>query len=259
MLAHCFLDPPSGTMVSDIWIKIQNMHLKKITLENVVCKISAILFRPQYMNPSGAEAEIFIWSQCHGCWCHGSLHHQIISSHVIDCLRYFLCKFDIWNAIGQDIFVIHTEYHSCWWLVVVRSQGISSHGINIVLLEHDDIIKWKHFLRYWPFVWGIHQSPVNSPHKGQWRGDLMLTLICAGHGHFSLMNVCRWEIKFLYRKCLTVGGTLTCTRSSAAILLTVLDKTVFLFQEKRLPALSGCREIIENTKHDFMVYIYIYI
>ena len=23
---------------------------------------------------------------------------------------------------------------------------------------------------YWPFVWGIHRSPVNSPHKGQWRG-----------------------------------------------------------------------------------------
>ena len=26
---------------------------------------------------------------------------------------------------------------------------------------HDDVIKWKHFPRYWPFVW-----PVNSPHKG---------------------------------------------------------------------------------------------
>ena len=23
---------------------------------------------------------------------------------------------------------------------------------------HDDVIKWKHFPRYWPFVWGIHQS-----------------------------------------------------------------------------------------------------
>ena len=34
---------------------------------------------------------------------------------------------------------------------------------------HDDVIKWKHFPRYWPFVWGIHRSPVNSPHKGQWR------------------------------------------------------------------------------------------
>ena len=43
----------------------------------------------------------------------------------------------------------------------------------------DDVIKWKHFPRYWPFVWGIHRSPVNSPHKGQWRGALMFTLICA--------------------------------------------------------------------------------
>ena len=43
---------------------------------------------------------------------------------------------------------------------------------------HDDVIKWKHFPRYWPFVRGIHRSPLNSPHKGQWRGALMFTLIC---------------------------------------------------------------------------------
>ena len=43
---------------------------------------------------------------------------------------------------------------------------------------HDDVIKWKHFPRYWPFVRGIHRSPVNSPHKGQWRGALVFTLIC---------------------------------------------------------------------------------
>ena len=46
-------------------------------------------------------------------------------------------------------------------------------------LGHDDVFKWKHFPCYWPFVQGIHQSPVNSPHKGQWRGALMFTLICA--------------------------------------------------------------------------------
>ena len=34
---------------------------------------------------------------------------------------------------------------------------------------HDHVIKWKHFPRY----------PVNSPHKGQWRGALMFSLICA--------------------------------------------------------------------------------
>ena len=39
--------------------------------------------------------------------------------------------------------------------------------------EHDDVIKWNHFPCYWPFVWGIHRSPVNSSHKGQWRGALM--------------------------------------------------------------------------------------
>ena len=44
---------------------------------------------------------------------------------------------------------------------------------------HDDVIKWEHFLRYWPFVRGIHRSPVNSPHKGHWCGTLMFRLICA--------------------------------------------------------------------------------
>ena len=39
--------------------------------------------------------------------------------------------------------------------------------------------KWKHFPRYWPFVLGIHRWPVNSPHKGRWRGVLMFSLICA--------------------------------------------------------------------------------
>ena len=45
-------------------------------------------------------------------------------------------------------------------------------------LSHDDVIQWNHFPRYWPFVWGINRSPVNSPHKGQWRGALMFSLIC---------------------------------------------------------------------------------
>ena len=39
--------------------------------------------------------------------------------------------------------------------------------------KHDDVMKWKHFPRYWPL-----RSPVNSPHKGQWRGALVFSLIC---------------------------------------------------------------------------------
>ena len=45
--------------------------------------------------------------------------------------------------------------------------------------DHDDVIKWKHFPCYWSFVRGIYRSPVNSPHKDQWRGAFMFSLICA--------------------------------------------------------------------------------
>ena len=51
--------------------------------------------------------------------------------------------------------------------------GIPNHNTT-----NDDVIKWKHFPRYWPFVRGIHRSPVISPHKGQWRGALIFSLIC---------------------------------------------------------------------------------
>ena len=48
-----------------------------------------------------------------------------------------------------------------------------------ILTIHDDVIKWKHFPCYWPFVPGIPRSPVNSPHKSQWCGALMFSLIYA--------------------------------------------------------------------------------
>ena len=49
----------------------------------------------------------------------------------------------------------------------------------LLWLYHDDVIKWKHFPRYWPFVRGIHRSPVNYLHKGRWRAALVFSLICA--------------------------------------------------------------------------------
>ena len=53
----------------------------------------------------------------------------------------------------------------------------SYHHLTIPL--HDDVIKWKRFRRYWPFVRGIHRSPVNSPNKDHWRGALTFSLIWA--------------------------------------------------------------------------------
>ena len=59
----------------------------------------------------------------------------------------------------------------------VRNLSNGCHGN--MLTWHDDVIKWKHFPRYWPFVRGGHRSTVDSPHKGQWHGTWMFSLISA--------------------------------------------------------------------------------
>ena len=67
-----------------------------------------------------------------------------------------------------------------WKHYIIVSVAFTLNGFLLrSLLQHDDVIKWKHFPRNWPFVRGIHRSTVNSPHKDQWRGALMFSLICA--------------------------------------------------------------------------------
>ena len=76
--------------------------------------------------------------------------------------------------------------------------------------------QWKHFPRNWPFVRGIHRSPVNSPHKGQWRKALIFSLICvwinvwvnnreAGdlrryRAHYDVIVMWIWIFDFLLNK-----------------------------------------------------------
>ena len=47
------------------------------------------------------------------------------------------------------------------WLFALKDSAV-------LLYHHYDVIKWKHFPCYWPFVRGIHLSPMNSPHSGGW-------------------------------------------------------------------------------------------
>ena len=69
--------------------------------------------------------------------------------------------------------------HFVWIVKIITSWHGNAFRIDDILWGcHDDVIQWKHFPRYCPFVQGIHRSPVNSPHKGQWRGALMFSLIC---------------------------------------------------------------------------------
>ena len=90
-----------------------------------------------------------------------------------------------------------SHYLSQCWLGYLSPYGIARpQWVKTVPLSHqtphDDVIKWKHFPRYWPFVRGIHRSPVNSPHKGQWRRALMFTLIYARINRLSKQSWGWW-------------------------------------------------------------------
>ena len=51
--------------------------------------------------------------------------------------------------------------------------------------KHDDVIKWEHFPRYWPFVWGTRLSTVNSPHKGRHCNGILRITVTKPSGPYS--------------------------------------------------------------------------
>ena len=80
-----------------------------------------------------------------------------------------LCPPNPWHLLGI--------YCITQWISKLP-ESFEIHMVRQYSVIHDDVIKWKNFPRYWPFVRGIHRSPVNFPHKGQRRGALMFCLIC---------------------------------------------------------------------------------
>ena len=86
-------------------------------------------------------------------------------------IRNFMWKwsYNIWhlNALRSEHWQCYTYY--CQLNVTI--------ALGVCVWSHDDVIKWKHFPRYWPFVRGIYRPPLNSPQK-KWRGALMFSLIC---------------------------------------------------------------------------------
>ena len=112
--------------------------------------------------------------------------HGMIIVHI----NTFLCQ-TLWSV--RPLSCIQWCFNSPWNMNMANSFSGTSPFLQIpinifvwnpqslveISLSHDDVIKWKHFPRYWPFLRGIHWSPVNSPHKGQWRGALMFSLIYA--------------------------------------------------------------------------------
>ena len=72
-----------------------------------------------------------------------------------DVLHYYLNEGQ-WRAITAFLYIIFPSNYKI-----------------LPCYAHDNVIKWKHFPGYYPFVRGNHGSTLDSPHKGKWRGALM--------------------------------------------------------------------------------------
>ena len=101
----------------------------------------------------------------------GSAKRQTFKSFVSNTLKW---KIDFFNTKVSDQMRWYIQTTSLW---EPFESYTSKNKVNALVI-HDDVIIGIYFPRYWPFVGGIHQSPVNSPHKGQWRGALLFSLIC---------------------------------------------------------------------------------
>ena len=117
------------------------------------------------------------------CWADSTKFLQWCSS--VPC-KYSLGRPVVFQCtLGQPVaFQWHSSVHWTSQCTLAQDKGSAVNSPRRSFrsgsfLSHDDVIRWKHFPRYCPFVRGIRQSPVNFPHKGQWRGSLMFSLICA--------------------------------------------------------------------------------
>ena len=72
------------------------------------------------------------------------------------------------HSYFNDLYKIGPVYNMC------QSLGPSGAWYKLSWWRH----QMETFSALLAICAGIHRSPVNSPHKGQWRGALMFSLIC---------------------------------------------------------------------------------
>ena len=107
-----------------------------------------------------------------------------------DSLYYWTDTVSIWDTNGQLVIVVAVfagEIHFLSLICKVLDKRIwiwSKHLYN-------GVIKWKTNPRYWPFVRGIHRSPVNSPHKAS-DAELWCFLCSPLNKHSSKQSLDWW-------------------------------------------------------------------
>ena len=138
---------PVSVLLNSIWQCIKFQKMWRTCVWCVICLLSCV-----------SQASKHWKKPVYLCSCH--------CPHGLSCFRVetgLLCWRNFLSLVAPEF---------------VFSECQNEHPVNDYFI-HDDVIKWNHFPCYRPFVWEIHRSAMNSPHKGQWRGALIFSLIRA--------------------------------------------------------------------------------
>ena len=109
-----------------------------------------------------------------------ALHTHNLAGYKCTCVSHISAwehynGIQIYSVFRINLFCTSVMQYDIIDLLIIATILVPVHTGQV----HDDVIKWKQFPRYWPFVRGNHRWPVNSPHKDQWRGALIFYLIYA--------------------------------------------------------------------------------
>ena len=68
----------------------------------------------------------------------------------------------LWPVLPMCISRTNFQWVVSWTFCCILFNIFYHRELNYI---HDNVIKWKRFLRYWPFMRGVHRSTVISPQK----------------------------------------------------------------------------------------------
>ena len=162
------------------------MHIfQRLTLNDILWVHSqiALVHRLEESQPEGCDNKLYYFAIKLK---HSNISYQTRLRFTKQCFlfHYFSCLQNYWNIVyllnSAFLFkmclpVLAGSTPALYECVLYTQQALLPPDGEIpyevlkgfqAVHRHDDVTKWKHFPRYWPFVRGIHRSPVNCPHKG---------------------------------------------------------------------------------------------
>ena len=139
--------------------------------------------------------------------------HALISTYICGYWHcYHVTSFYTTTVRIDDLSIMRGHPRNTSSLAVNRVYFSIVYSIKYAYGSHDDVIKWKHFPRYWTFVRGIHWLPVNSPHKGQWHKPLSKQSWC---WWFETPSRSLWRhCNVMWQECSYITRYLTKTKHS---------------------------------------------